>query len=140
MINSMIEEETKTQKIEFRKYQHQIYHLAKNRNGIAVLETGTGKTVIAISLIAYHLNKFRLEKKIVFLTETVQLCEQQYRQVKEKIKPLMENIFQAEGKNIDPAKIIFEVLHGERDAEISGSRKYVNLYKNKKNAISFFEY
>lgn len=127
MINSAIEEEHKAPKIVIRKYQNQIYHLAKNRNGIAVLETGTGKTVIAISLIAYHLNKFLLEKKIVFLTETVQLCEQQYRQVREKIKPLMENIFFAEGQNIDPDKIIFEILHGERDAEISGTRKYVSF-------------
>ncbi len=90
-----------------------------------MLETGTGKTIIAISLIAYHLNKFRLEKKIVFLTETVQLCEQQFKQIKEKIYQLLESVFEEEGKNIEPKKILFEILHGEHDAEISNSRKYV---------------
>lgn len=50
-----------------RDYQYDLYEKAKSQNSIIVLETGTGKTLIAILLIHYHLNKYKLEKKVGYI-------------------------------------------------------------------------
>ncbi|XP_057839229.2 endoribonuclease Dicer homolog 3b isoform X2 [Cryptomeria japonica] len=63
-----------------RRYQLEILDVAISRNTIVVLETGTGKTLIAVLLIKQIANKLRDEGEkgiIVFLAPTVQLVAQQ---------------------------------------------------------------
>lgn len=62
-----LEEEKENEKTNFeiRNYQIQIYEKVENeKNSIIVLETGTGKTMIAILLIYFHLEKYKLQKKV----------------------------------------------------------------------------
>ena len=56
--------ENEKNKFTERKYQLELFEKAKNQNSIVVLETGTGKTMIAIYLIYYHLAYYDLKKKV----------------------------------------------------------------------------
>ncbi|OYT33621.1 MAG: RNA helicase [Candidatus Aenigmarchaeota archaeon ex4484_52] len=61
--------------IEKRYYQESIINSSKNKNSLIVLPTGIGKTIIAIGIIAYQLEK-NLFKKILFLSPTKPLAKQ----------------------------------------------------------------
>ncbi|KAF8036139.1 hypothetical protein BT93_C1979 [Corymbia citriodora subsp. variegata] len=64
-----------------RSYQVKIYEVAVRRNTIAVLGTGSGKTMIAVMLIKDIAQSMKLsgEKKLmIFLAPTVHLVNQQY--------------------------------------------------------------
>lgn len=52
--------------LEMRNYQYKLFQKSKADNSIVVLETGTGKTMIAIYLIYYNLSAHNLQKKVVF--------------------------------------------------------------------------
>ncbi|GAB4854001.1 helicase [Ancistrocladus abbreviatus] len=70
-----------------RSYQTKVYQVARRRNTIAVLETGAGKTMIAIMLIkafseAVVQCSADNKKLIVFLAPTVSLVNQQYEVIK----------------------------------------------------------
>jgi len=55
------------QKFTFREHQIYFYEKSKDQNSIVFLETGTGKTIIAIMLIWHHLTKYPGKKvKIKF--------------------------------------------------------------------------
>ncbi|MHA1917768.1 MAG: DEAD/DEAH box helicase [Candidatus Ranarchaeia archaeon] len=67
----------KKDKIIRRLYQETIMGMASNKNTLVVLPTGLGKTIIAVMLSAFRLNKYP-KQKIVMLAPTRPLVEQHY--------------------------------------------------------------
>jgi len=61
-----------------RRYQEEIFFKAQQRNVIAVLDTGSGKTLICAMLIKWIAAQEKSQKKVVvFLVPKVPLVEQQ---------------------------------------------------------------
>lgn len=67
-------------KIILRKYQENILNTAKQRNTLAILPTGLGKTIIAFSLIDFRLKYFG--GKALFLAPTKPLVDQHFSNFK----------------------------------------------------------
>ncbi|KAL6271201.1 hypothetical protein ACE6H2_028112 [Prunus campanulata] len=70
-----------------RSYQVKVFEVAKRKNTIAVLETGAGKTMIAVMLIK-HISEDMIKsngkrKLIIFLAPTVNLVTQQFKVIKD---------------------------------------------------------
>jgi ERCC4-related helicase len=64
------------EKLSLRPYQEEAIELVKVKNLIVNLDTGLGKTLIAVGSIDYHLNLYP-EKKILLVVPTVELVTQQ---------------------------------------------------------------
>jgi endoribonuclease Dicer len=68
-----------------REYQLELFELAKKQNTIAVLDTGSGKTLIAVLLVRWTIDE-ELERRAAgkpaktsfFLTQSVALAYQQF--------------------------------------------------------------
>ncbi|XWX01289.1 hypothetical protein V2A60_009315 [Cordyceps javanica] len=71
-----------------REYQNELFERAKKKNTIVVLDTGSGKTLIAIMLLRYVLeqeledrSRGCIRKTAFFVVDKVALCQQQYQVV-----------------------------------------------------------
>ncbi|KAI0181482.1 hypothetical protein GGR52DRAFT_524797 [Hypoxylon sp. FL1284] len=72
--------------IHAREYQLEMFEESLKRNIIVAMETGTGKTQVAVLRIQAELEKPNADKIIWFLAPTVALCEQQCRVLKSQIR------------------------------------------------------
>ncbi|KAI1136686.1 hypothetical protein F5Y05DRAFT_390571 [Hypoxylon sp. FL0543] len=71
--------------IHAREYQLEMFEESLKRNIIVAIETGTGKTQIAILRIQAELERTSADKLIWFLAPTVALCEQHARVLRSQI-------------------------------------------------------
>ena len=67
-----------------RIYQEEIFKIAKDKNTLVVLPTGTGKTLIAI-MTAIHKFKLKPLKKILIVAPTRPLIEQHFKDFQDKL-------------------------------------------------------
>ncbi|KAF7840248.1 endoribonuclease Dicer-like protein 3a [Senna tora] len=83
-----------------RKYQLEVFQVARDKNTIAVLDTGSGKTLIALMLIkhiAQSINSTAPKKLILFLAPTVHLVNQQFNIIKHHTNFEVEEYYGAKG-------------------------------------------
>ncbi len=85
------------QNISPREYQKEIFDTCKEYNTLIVLPTGIGKTLIALMLSIYKLEKFPL-KKILFLAPTRPLAEQHLNYFKKHLPELFADMQLFTGK------------------------------------------
>ena len=88
----------KPDKIVAREYQINIFNSVRDKNSLVVLPTGLGKTIIAIMVLAYKVER----GKVLFLAPTKPLCEQHYTNLKELIEG--KNIFLITGEKTKKEK------------------------------------
>ncbi len=88
--------------LEPRDYQKAIFEEAKEHNTLVVLPTGMGKTLIALLLAKYHLEK-EPEKKILFLAPTRPLAGQHFSTFRKELPELYAELALFTGK-INPEK------------------------------------
>ncbi|KAK4283890.1 hypothetical protein QN277_000793 [Acacia crassicarpa] len=90
----------KTQHIHPRKYQLEAFEVARQKNTIVVLGTGSGKTLIAVMLlndIGQSIKSSGLKKSIIFLAPTVHLVNQQFKSIKDLTNFDIEEYYGAKG-------------------------------------------
>lgn len=74
-----------------RDYQKAIFEKAKDKNTLVVLPTGLGKTLIALMLTVYNLEK-RPGSKAIILAPTKPLVEQHFKSFKEQLPELFAEL------------------------------------------------
>ncbi|MEA3329879.1 MAG: DEAD/DEAH box helicase family protein [Nanoarchaeota archaeon] len=80
-----------------RDYQENIFEKIKDKNSLVVLPTGIGKTLIALMLTIYRMEKYPLQK-IVFLAPTRPLAEQHFEYFKKHLPDLFAQMDLFTGK------------------------------------------
>ncbi|KFA61203.1 hypothetical protein S40285_06443 [Stachybotrys chlorohalonatus IBT 40285] len=74
-----------TSRLNPRAYQQEMFDHSLQRNTIVAMDTGSGKTQVAILRIAAELDKASTDKIIWFLAPTVSLCQQQFNVIRLQI-------------------------------------------------------
>ncbi len=91
-----------------REYQQKIFEVAKDKNTLVVLPTGTGKTLIALMLAIERKKKYPLSK-ILILAPTRPLVEQHYQTFKKILPELYMEIEMFTGSvNAEKRRKIFQ--------------------------------
>jgi Fanconi anemia group M protein len=85
-----------------RSYQEQLFASSLSKNTLVVLPTGLGKTLLALMLSLYVVNK--TEKKVLFLAPTKPLVEQQAKVFQEQMENPEDSSFQVLTGQISVAK------------------------------------
>ncbi|KAK7410183.1 hypothetical protein VNO78_00768 [Psophocarpus tetragonolobus] len=83
-----------------RRYQIEVFEVARKTNTIAVLDTGSGKTLIAVMLmkeVGQAIKISGVKKLIVFLAPTVHLVNQQFKNIKYLTDFQVEEYYGAKG-------------------------------------------
>ncbi|RYP60987.1 hypothetical protein DL770_009872 [Monosporascus sp. CRB-9-2] len=86
--------------IHARAYQLEMFEESLKQNIIVAMDTGTGKTQVAVLRIQAELEMSRPEKLIWFLTPTVALCVQQFEVLKAQIRSVQIKLLSG-GDNYD---------------------------------------
>ena len=68
-----------------RSYQDEMLEESLRRNVIVAMDTGSGKTYIAVARIAAELERDGSDKRVWFLAPTVALCQQQAVVIQEQL-------------------------------------------------------
>lgn len=98
--DSPAQEETLIANLVPRRDQLEAFEVAKKRNTIAIMDTGSGKTLIAILLIKETGQAIRfsgVKKLIVFLAPTVHLVSQQCKNIKLNTDLQVEEYYGSKG-------------------------------------------
>ena len=80
-----------------RQYQESIFQTCKDHNTLVVLETGLGKTALALMLAREKLNK-EISQKVIILAPSRPLIAQHYQTFKEKLNLDKEDLALITGK------------------------------------------
>ncbi|KAL2346622.1 hypothetical protein Fmac_000622 [Flemingia macrophylla] len=83
-----------------RRYQIEVLEVARQRNTIAVLDTGSGKTLIAVMLlkeVGQAIKASGVKRLIVFMAPTVHLVNQQFKNIKHLTDFQVEEYYGAKG-------------------------------------------
>ncbi|TLD09053.1 uncharacterized protein PgNI_07577 [Pyricularia grisea] len=78
--------EKQPQSIIARAYQIEMFHASMQQNIIVSMDTGSGKTQVAVLRIRAELERTAPEKRVWFLAPTVALCAQQHEIIRSQIK------------------------------------------------------
>ncbi|KAI9264913.1 hypothetical protein BDA99DRAFT_536411 [Phascolomyces articulosus] len=100
LLDDFNEQPMETQMLAPRDYQYELFQKAVEENVLAVLDTGSGKTLIAVMLIKYMAAKEREErlkrrntKLTFFLVDRVPLVPQQYNVIKSNCDANVERMY-----------------------------------------------
>src|SRR5688500_15871001 len=67
-----------------RSYQLELLNVAKEKNVIVYLDTGSGKTLISIGLMQHHAHR-NVSAKMIFLCPTNALVQQQFQAISQHL-------------------------------------------------------
>ncbi|RKF60718.1 Dicer-like protein 2 [Erysiphe neolycopersici] len=81
----VLDKDETTTHVKLRSYQVEMFEESQKRNIIIAMDTGSGKTHIAVMRMKYELDRMPQHKMIWFLTPTVSLGSQQFRYIQSQI-------------------------------------------------------
>ncbi|CAD8179435.1 unnamed protein product [Paramecium pentaurelia] len=112
--------QNKEEIFELRDYQIDLFQRSKEKNSIIFLETGRGKTHIALMHIYHYIKKNGFQNtKLVFLANTIQLVEQQCELIRDQIFSVAQEM---EKKKLAPQDYYFDI---QQFKDNSFKRKFI---------------